>query len=304
MFSKLKQRLKESVERFSKEKITTRRISEKDIDEFFDENEIELLQMDIAVEVVDFLRKEMKEKLVNKSVKRGKIREEIEKALKGSLMEIVKVNGTDIEEIIDKNKAEGKPACFVFLGFNGSGKTTTIARIAKYLIDRGYKPVMAAADTFRAAAIEQIEIHAKNLGIKLIKHQYGADPAAVVFDAVKYAQSKKHDAVLVDTAGRTHIDKNLMDELEKIIRVNQPDLRILVIDSLTGNDAVEQARKFNEGVGVDAVIMTKVDVNEKGGSIFSVCYAINKPVIFLGTGQGYGDIEKFNPERFVENLFK
>jgi len=168
-------------------------------------------------------------------------------------------------------------------------------------MEKGYACVFAAADTFRAAAEEQLEEHAKKLGVKVIKHRYGADPAAVVFDAVKHAKAKGIDFVLADTAGRTHTDRNLMEEMEKIIRVNKPDLKILVVDSLTGNDAVPQAREFGK-LGIDAVIFTKVDVNEKGGAILSVTHELKKPILFLGLGQGYENLEKFVAEKFVDNL--
>ena len=190
----------------------------------------------------------------------------------------------------------------MFLGYNGSGKTTTIARIAKYLQNHKLKPLLAAGDTFRAAAIEQLEHHGEKLKLKVIKHQYGADSAAVIYDAIKHAEGQGYDFVLADTAGRTHVDKNLADELKKVIRVNKPDLKILVVDSLTGNDAVEQAREFNEMAGVDAVVMTKVDVNTKGGSILSVCHAIKKPILFIGMGQGYNDLEAFSPRKFVKQI--
>jgi len=190
----------------------------------------------------------------------------------------------------------------MFLGFNGSGKTTTIAKVAKLLIKGKHRPVLAAADTFRAASIEQLEFHGDKLGIGVIKQKYGADPAAVVFDARKHAESSGLDVVLVDTAGRMHTNVNLMDELKKIARVNSPDLKILIVDSLTGNDVVEQVRMFDAGVGIDGMILTKMDVNEKGGSVMSACYVSKKPVMFIGTGQGYDDIEEFDPKKFVSKL--
>jgi fused signal recognition particle receptor len=285
-----------------REKFTKKQLTEKDLDEFFQENEIELMQSDVAVEVIDFIKGEMKKRLVDNPVKRGKSSEMIMEALRESLFSAVNQESLCVGDVIKKANKEGRPACVIFLGFNGSGKTTTIARVAKRLMTKKFKPVLAAADTFRAAAIEQLEIHGERLGLKVIKHQYGADSAAVIFDSVKYAKSKGCDVVLADTAGRTHTDKNLIDELKKVVRVNKPDLKILVVDSLTGNDAVEQARQFNEAVGIDAVVMTKTDVNEKGGSILSVCYTIKKPILFLGTGQGYDDLTHFIPEKFVGDL--
>jgi fused signal recognition particle receptor len=281
-------------------RITERKFSEKDLDSFFAETESELLQANVGLEVIDALKARLKEELAGKDIKRTKATEVITKAFEESLFSIVNQDGLSLE----KTLKEKRPACFVFLGFNGSGKTTTIAKVAKYLMGKDYKPVLAAADTFRAASIEQLEHHGGKLGLQTIKHQYGSDSAAVVFDAKRHAEAKGLDAVLADTAGRSHANANLMDELKKIIRVNKPDMKILIVDSLTGNDAVEQAQRFHEAVGVDAVILTKVDVNKKGGSILSVAWAIKKPILFLGMGQEYGDIEPFDPKRFVKELLE
>ncbi len=283
-----------------REKITVKRLSDKDIDDFFADTELDLLQANVAVEAIDFLKNSMKEKLADKPVKRTKASDFISQAFEESLFALVNQGNMSLEKLIK----EKKPLKMVFLGFNGSGKTTTIAKIAKYLQDKGYKPILAAGDTFRAASIEQLEHHGEKLKLRVIKHKYGADSAAVIFDAIKHAETRNFDVILADTAGRMHTNKNLMDELEKVCRVNKPDLKIIVVDSLTGNDAVEQAKKFNEYVGVDAVILTKTDVNEKGGSILSVCYAIKKPVLFLGTGQDYSDLKKFEPRKFVHELLK
>jgi len=170
------------------------------------------------------------------------------------------------------------------------------------LKSRGISCVFAAADSWRAAAIEQLEVHGKNLDIPVIKHKYGADPAAVIFDAVKHAESKKVDVVLADTAGRSHSNANLMDELKKIIKVNKPDLKILVLDALTGNDIYDQCRLFNDAVGVDGMILTKADVYEKGGAALAASHTINKPIIYMGVGQNYEDLEKFDPEKIAERL--
>ncbi len=279
-------------------KITTRRLTNRDIDDFFDENETEFMTNNVAVEVLDFFRKNLKERLVEKPIKRSQASKFVAQVFEDTLFEIV--NQGDIN--LEKMAKEKKPLLMVFLGFNGSGKTTSIARVAKYMMKKGKKVVLAAGDTFRAASIEQLEVHGKKLGIRVIKHQYGSDSAAVVFDAMRFAESNGYDVVLADTAGRMHTDKNLMDELRKVIRVNNPHLKVLVVDSLTGNDAVEQAERFHEAVGVDSVIMTKTDVNPKGGSILSVCYAIKKPILFIGTGQGYDDIIKFDPKKFVKDM--
>ncbi len=279
-------------------KITTRRLTSRDIDDFFDDNETEFLTNNVAVEVLDFFRKNLKDRLVEKPIKRSQASKFVAQVFEDTLFKIV--NQGDVS--LEKMAKEKKPLLMVFLGFNGSGKTTSIARVAKYMMKKGKKVVLAAGDTFRAASIEQLEVHGKKLGIRVIKHQYGSDSAAVVFDAMRFAESNGYDVVLADTAGRMHTNKNLMDELRKVIRVNNPHLKVLVVDSLTGNDAVEQAERFHDAVGVDSVIMTKTDVNPKGGSILSVCYAIKKPILFIGTGQGYEDIIKFDPKKFVKDM--
>ena len=162
--------------------------------------------------------------------------------------------------------------------------------------------VIAASDTFRAAAIHQLDEHGEKLGIKVIKHDYGSDPAAVAFDARKYAEAKKIDVVLVDTAGRLHSNVNLMDEVKKIIRVVKPNLKVFVGESITGNDCVEQSKKFNEVVGIDSIILTKADVDEKGGAAISISYITGKPIIYLGVGQGHDDLRIFDEKELVRSL--
>ncbi len=279
-------------------RVLERKITEKDIDSLFDEMELGLMEANVALEVVDFLKKRMKDHLIQHQVKRGSTEEMIRDTFKTILKEIFDQGRIDLEGMLKKKK----PLCMVFLGFNGSGKTTSIAKLAKYLMKNKHGVVLAAGDTFRAAAIDQLEVHGNKLGIRVVKHDYGADAAAVVFDAIKHADSKGMDFVLADTAGRSHQDKNLMDELKKVIRVNKPDLKIMVIDSLTGNDVVEQAKQFDEAVGVDCMVFTKVDVNKKGGSLLSACHVIKKPILFIGSGQKYEDIELFDPEKFVKDL--
>jgi len=281
-------------------RVREKEFSEKEIDGFFGEIEPGLFQANLALEVIDYLKNGLKEALVSKPVSRKDARNIIQETFERLLMGIVNVPQVDIERVIKDNK----PATILFLGFNGSGKTTTIAKVARMLIDGGKKPVLAAGDTFRAASIEQLEVHGKRLDLNVIKHKYGADPAAVIFDAKKHAESKGLDVVLADSAGRMHTNINLMAELEKIVRVNKPHLKILVVDSLTGNDVVNQVREFNEKVGIAGLVLTKMAVNEKGGSIISACYTSKKPVRFLGTGQEYDCIEKFEPERFVKSLLE
>jgi fused signal recognition particle receptor len=278
-------------------KVTEKKLSEEDLEPILNELATGLVEADVAYEVAEKIKSDLKKNLVDKEIKRGKEKEIVVDALKKSLLEILTVPEIDLKRMAE----DKKPIILLFLGFNGSGKTTSLAKIGKWLIDGGYPCVFAAADTFRAASVEQLEEHAKKTGARLIKHKYGADPAAVAFDAIAHAKANGVPFVLIDTAGRAHTNKNLMEQMQKIIRVNKPDLKILVIDSLTGNDAVLQARMFNE-VGVDSVIFTKVDVNEKGGAILSVTHELKKPILSLSIGQSYEDFEKFDKEKFVSLL--
>jgi fused signal recognition particle receptor len=281
-------------------RVLERKISANDIDSLFDEMEIGLMEANVTLETIDFLKAEMKKYLVDKQLKRGDVEKEIRNTLEKILLEIFDQGKIELEKLA-KSK---KPLCIVFLGFNGSGKTTSIAKLGQYLKNRKFQVVLAAGDTWRSAAIEQLEVHGERLGLKVIKHEYGADSAAVIYDAIEHAKAKEIDFVLADTAGRSHANRNLMDELKKIVRVNKPELKILVMDSLAGNDLVEQAKSFDEAVGVDAMIFTKTDVNEKGGGMLSACLAVKKPILYIGTGQDYGDIELFDAKKFVKDLME
>lgn len=278
-------------------------IKEKDIEDALDELELELLEADVALETVEALREKIKEKLVGRKVRigtnKGKI---IEEALKEAILEILTPEKKiDLLEMI-KSK-EDKPFVIAFVGFNGSGKTTTIAKLAHWLKKNGFSVVIAASDTFRAGAIEQLEEHAKRVGVKVIKHDYGADPAAVAYDAIQHAKARGIDVVLIDTAGRNELNRNLMDEMKKIARVTKPDLVIFVGDSLGGNAVVEQAKQFNEAVRIDGVILTKLDADARGGAALSISHAIGAPILFVGVGQGYEDLRPFDEKWFVERIF-
>jgi len=287
---------KRIAEKFVK-KVVEKKLSSEDVAPILEELKSGLIESDVAYDVAEKIKSDMMNSLVGREIKRGKEKEVVVEALRSSLLEILTVPEMDLEEMAKQKK----PVVLLFLGFNGSGKTTSLAKVGKFLIDKGYSCVFAAADTFRAAAEEQLEEHAKNIGVKVIKHKYGADPAAVVFDAVEHAKANGINFVLADTAGRAHTNRNLMDQMKKIVKVNKPDVKILVIDSLTGNDALIQAKEFGE-IGVDGIVFTKVDVNEKGGAILSVTHELKKPILFLGLGQRYEDFEKFDKEKFVKNL--
>lgn len=289
------QRIVEKVVKPVVKKVTEKKLSEEDVLPILSELENGMIEADVAYDVAEKIKNDLKISLVDQPIKRGQENEVVINSLRKSLLEILSVPEVDLLHV-DK-----KPYLITFLGFNGAGKTTSMAKIASWLKENNKTCVFAAADTFRAASIEQLEEHAKRIGVKVIKHNYGADPAAVIFDAVEHAKANGIDFVLADTAGRAHTNKNLMDQMEKIVRVNKPDLKILVIDSLTGNDALIQAKMFNE-IGIDALIFTKVDVNEKGGAILSVTHELKKPILFLGLGQEYKDFEKFDKAKFVDLL--
>lgn len=280
------------------EVVTKKTLSESKFEELFFELEVAMLENNVAVEVIEKIKDDLKKTLMSEKVSRMKTEVIVAESLKRSIDELF-----DIEKVnILKEARKKKPYVICFVGVNGSGKTTNLAKLANYLQKNGLSVVIAACDTFRAAAIQQVEEHANNLGIKLIKHDYGADAAAVAYDAIEHAKAKGKDVVLIDTAGRSHSNTNLMEELEKVVRVSKPDLKIFVGDSLTGNDAVEQAKTFNERVTIDGIILSKVDVDEKGGAAISVSYVTQKPIMFIGTGQTYDDLEEFDKDKIIRNL--
>ncbi|MFH0832975.1 MAG: signal recognition particle-docking protein FtsY [Candidatus Aenigmatarchaeota archaeon] len=279
-------------------KVTEKKLSVGDVDTILNELKTALLENDVAFAVAEKICNDVKSDLVDKSVKRGSVEEIIKASLHSAMLDVMSQEKIDLEKMIEKKQ----PFTIIFLGFNGTGKTTTMAKLAHKF--KKHKPVIAAADTFRAASIEQLEEHASRLKVDLVKHKYGSDSAAVIFDAKKHAEAVGAGIVLADTAGRSHANANLMDELKKICKVNNPDMKILVLDSLTGNDIYEQSRLFNDAVGVDGIILTKADVYEKGGAALSASYTIKKPILYLGVGQNYDDLKEFNPQDIADKLLK
>ena len=287
--------LKDSVKEFSenvKSSVAEKELDEDTVDPLIEDFRLKLLKNNVSLEVAEEIEEGLKEALVGEKVKRGQVEEKVEQAFRDKLLEVL-----DDSFDFDKEIEEASDPVTVFLiGFNGSGKTTSLAKLADY-IDQD--TVLGAGDTFRAASIEQLEEHGDNLGVKVVSHEYESDPAAVAYDAVEHAE--KHDKVaLIDTAGRSHSDRNLMDELQKMVDVNDPDITFLVVDALSGNDILEQAEAY-EGM-FDAVIVSKMDIDDKGGTVISVSYETDSPVAFKGTGQGYRDLEKFDKEEFIQNL--
>ncbi len=264
-------------------------------DDLFEELEFILLQNNIAYKAIESIKESLKEKLIGKEKK-----VDIEKELQTAIKEILIDSPNLIEQIKEKKE---KPFIILFAGINGAGKTTTIAKVAYLLQKNKLTTCLAAADTFRAASIEQLQVHAAKLSVPLIKKDYGADPASVGFDAIKYAEKHKIDVVLIDTAGRMNNKDTLMKEIEKIARVNNPDLKIFLGESITGNDATTQAKDFNDAIDIDGIILSKADVDEKGGTAISVAKITGKPIYYLGTGQDYKDLEKFDPDQLISKIF-
>jgi fused signal recognition particle receptor len=278
-----------------------RGINEGTLDELLWDLEVILLEADVALPVVEEMKDSVKTNLLGKKVDRKyDVSDAVEIALKGAVEAVLKDNEFDFDAFV---KSRTRPVVIMFVGINGTGKTTAIAKIANRLQKMGMSSVLSASDTFRAGAIEQLTIHGDRLGCKVIKHKAGSDPAAVAYDAVEHAKARKRDVVLVDTAGRMQTNVNLMDEMKKIKKVIKPDLVIFVGDALAGNDAVEQAKTFDDEVGIDAVILTKIDADARGGAALSIAHAVHKPIAFVSTGQDYESFTKFDSKWMVDRLF-
>jgi fused signal recognition particle receptor len=268
-------------------------ITEERIDEILDDMEMDLIQADVAVDVLDEMREALKKELAGKKVS---TRKAILKEIRDALVNMLSLPAP---KFVPPPKT---PYVILFVGPNGVGKTTTIAKIAHLLGKEGYKSVVAAADTFRAGSIEQTEEWAKKVNARVVKHDYGADPAAVAFDAVKSAEARGDHYVLIDTAGRQETNENLMEQLKKIKRVVKPDLTVYVGEALTGNALLEQLKRFDEELGIDAVILTKMDADTRGGSAFTVALGAKKPLIFVGYGEGAEDLKPFDARELVERI--
>ncbi|MBQ7702426.1 MAG: signal recognition particle-docking protein FtsY [Candidatus Methanomethylophilaceae archaeon] len=278
-----------------------KKIKENNLEELLWELEIALLEADVALPVVEEIKEGVKKNLVDKKYSHDHTLEEIvELSIKDAVRNVLKLNEFDFDAWFEE---QSRPTAIMFVGINGTGKTTAIAKIANRLMKNGHTVVLAAGDTFRAGAIEQLSIHADKLGCKIVKHSQDADPAAVAFDAIEHAKAKMRDTVLIDTAGRMQTNNNLIDEMKKIVRVSKPALKIFVGDSLAGNDAVVQAKAFDDAIGVDAIILTKIDADSKGGAALSIAHTIGKPIAFVCNGQEYDDIVKFNADWMIDRLF-
>lgn len=277
-------------------------IEEDDLEGPLQELELALLssdvEMGVAEEILDNIRDELIGETRTFTTSTGDV---VEEALRDAIYDVISVGQFDFDERI---AVEDKPLVIIFTGVNGVGKTTSIAKLDQYLEERGFSSVMANGDTYRAGANEQIREHAEARDTKLIAHDQGGDPAAVLYDAVEYAEAHDIDVVLGDTAGRLHTDEGLMDQLEKIGRVVGPDMTLFVDEAVAGQDAVNRAREFDEAAEIDGAILTKADADSNGGAAISVAHVTGKPILFLGVGQEYDDLEPFDPEEMADRLLE
>jgi fused signal recognition particle receptor len=302
MFEKLKKAFSRAAKSVAQKELT-----EKVLDDVLLDLQIALLESDVAQEVVDELSSKLKKELLGlKLEKEQEATDIVQSKLRTSVAEIfARTTRFDlIEKIKMKKEAKGGPFVVVFLGINGTGKTTTVAKIANLLRKAGFSVVVAAGDTHRAGAIEQLEEHTNRLFLKIVKQRYGADPSSVGRDAYDHAKKNHIDIVLMDTAGRMQTSKNLMDEMGKIVRVVKPDVKLFIGDALAGNDTINQAREFFHYTNFDGAILTKVDADAKGGSAISIAHITSRPIVYIGIGQGYDDIIPFDSNKFIASLFE
>jgi fused signal recognition particle receptor len=274
-------------------------ISEDDLETLLWELELSLLESDVEQDTARDLVKGIRTELIGKKVSVKTIDAELNNTIKEILTEMMT---TTKRNLVEEIKNSDGPYKILMIGPNGAGKTTHIAKLTHYFKKEGFSVVLAAADTFRSGAIDQLQVHADKLEVKLIKQQYGADPAAVAFDAVKSAKANNTDVVIIDTAGRQETNKNLMEELKKIKRVVEPDIKIYVGEAYVGQGLLDQAIQFDTDLGIDGFILSKIDTDAKGGTSISLLYKLKKPILYVGTGQGYEDFEEFSPEFILNRI--
>ncbi len=299
MFKSFKEKLKAGLEKtrssFS-EKVDS--VLKKIDEEFYEELEEALIMADVGVEtsmyIIEELRKKVKEQRIVDT-------QEVKEALKEIIREILTQNSNELS-------LDGKPVVIIVIGVNGVGKTTSIGKMASYYKDMGKKVILGAGDTFRAAAIDQLEVWAERAGVDIIRHQEGADPGAVIFDTISAAKARESDLLIFDTAGRLHNKKNLMDELKKIFRIIDRELPnsskevLLVLDATTGQNAVMQAKQFSEAADITGIILTKLDGTAKGGIVIAIGHEQKIPVKLVGVGEGQNDLQPFDAEDFADAL--
>ncbi|MHA2322123.1 MAG: signal recognition particle-docking protein FtsY [Candidatus Thorarchaeota archaeon] len=290
MFEKLRGALDTAIT-----KATTKELNEKNIANAVLELQMVLIQNDVAVEVAEHICELTKEKVLGTRAGRlENISRVFKSAIHESILEVLTPeHPLDPLKFAKEKREKGDATTILFVGVNGTGKTTTLAKLAHIFKKSGFSIVIAAGDTFRAGSIEQLEKHAERLEIRVIKQDYGSDAAAIAYDAVAHAKARHIDIVLIDSAGRMQSNKNLLEEMKKIVRVAEPDLKIFVGDALAGNDALSQAKEFHKAIGIDGAILTKV---------LSIAFVTGRPVVYVGVGQNYEDLERFDPDWFAERL--
>ncbi|MFX1285383.1 MAG: signal recognition particle-docking protein FtsY [Promethearchaeota archaeon] len=302
--------LKKGVQKFLG-KVSTYEINDNNIKKAIREFELLLISNDVSLTVAKQISKELRIKMLGRRAKRfSDLSKMIPVFAKPIILEIITPKkAIDLLEVLENHKktssqtSEKSPLIFLFLGINGTGKTTSIAKLAYLLKNKGYHVVLAASDTFRSGAQEQLKVHAEKIGVKLIRGKYGSDSAAVAYDAIAHAKARYADAVIIDTSGRMAVNQDLMEEMKKIHRVTKPDYTILVVDALAGNDATKQAKDFHKEIPLNGIILAKMDADARGGALISVTYITGGvPVLFLGTGQKYTDFELFQPENYINQL--
>ena len=273
------------------------------LDEILFELEEELLQSDMGHSAVMEVINTLKANLIGSRIDtRIGLESIVEKIVRKSLQNLLEAGYWDFDRTIHSFVTEDTPVSIMIVGVNGTGKTTTTAKIAHRLKEQGYSVVLAAADTFRAGAIDQLAAHADMIGVRCIKSQRGGDSAAVSRDAIESAKAKGDDIVIIDTAGRMQNKTNLMEELRKVHRITQPHLVIFVADALAGNDAVTQAKEYQRILNFDGVTLCKLDTDAKGGAALSIAHATGRPIVLAGVGQGYEDLKDFDPEWFLDSI--
>ncbi len=285
-------------------KATTKELTDKNLADAVWNLQLVLIQNDVAVEVAEHICELTKNKILGQRAGRLENMAKLFRAyLSESVLEVLTPKKPlDLLEYIAEKKANSETTTIMLVGVNGTGKTTTLAKIAHLLKKNNHSVVIAAGDTYRAGSIEQLQKHADALGIRMIKQGYGSDAAAVAYDAVAHAKAKHIDVVLIDTAGRMQSNKNLINEMKKIARIAEPDIKLFIGDALAGNDALSQAKEFHEAIEIDGAILTKIDADPSGGAALSITFVTGRPIIYVGVGQTYEDLKKFDPEWFTSRL--
>jgi len=279
-------------------------LSDSDIGNFLENLKVLMLESDVSYNTTEAFLNNLEKELRSSKFESKQIKEELAKYVRNAILNVLNSTkpGIDIFEFVQAHKNDSSPIKILFLGPNGTGKTTTIAKIAYGLKLRGIGSVFSASDTFRAAAIEQTEHHAKKVGATIIKSRYGADPASVAFDAIAYAKAHRINVVLIDTAGRQETNKNLVNEMTKIARIAQPDITVFVGESTAGNAIAEQIKEFSKFIKIDGIILTKLDCDAKGGNALSIANITGIPVLFFGTGESYESLIPYDPNFIINAI--